>query len=201
MTKLIYLDTETTGLNPETCAITQLSGVIRVGDSTQEFDIFMRPHEGAEISQEALETQGRTLEEINAFPDPKEGYQRFVDYLGQHVDKFNKTDKFFLFGFNIQFDANIMRAWFKRNGDNYFGSWFWNPPIDVMSIAAMALMDRRPSLPNFKLSTVYKALYPEDTEITFHNSKDDIKATRRILRDIRIGWVKKEEATNAPRKN
>lgn len=201
MTKLIYIDTETTGLDPKVSAITQLSGVIRNGDAIEEFNFFMRPHPSAVVYKEALEVQGRTEEEVNAFPPDSIAYADFIALLERHCKKYDKQDKFFFIGFNAKFDADFIREWFLRNNDKYFGSWFWNPPIDVMTIAAFALMDRRQEMPNFKLKTVYEMLYPDDTEIKFHDAMDDIKATRRILRDLRIGWVKKEEAVNAPGKN
>lgn len=196
MTKIIYFDTETTGLDRDKCAITQLAGVIRVGDKEEEFNFFMAPHEGAEISEEALKTQGKTLEEVMAYPSPKIQYVNFCTLLGKYVEKFNKADKFFLFGWNVGYDADMVRAWFSRNGDKYFGSWFWTPPIDVMSIAAKALVTERPSLQNFKLETVYRHLFPNDGEIDFHDARADITATRKIARKIGVGIIPDKEAVS-----
>ena len=199
MTKIIYIDTETTGLDREKCAITQLAGVIRVGDQEEEFNFFMAPHEGAEISDEALFLQGKTLEEVMAYPSAKIQYVNFCTLLGKYVEKFDKQDKFFLFGWNVGYDADMVRAWFTRNGDKYFGSWFWTPPIDIMSIAAKALVQVRPSLPNFKLETVYRCLFPEDGKIEFHDARADIAATRKIARKIGVGIVPDKEPVGGAR--
>lgn len=197
MTKIIYIDTETTGLNREKCAITQLAGVIRVGDQEEEFNFFMAPHEGAEISDEALNTQGKTLDEVKAYPDQALQYAHFLTLLGKYVKKFDKQDKFILLGWNIGYDADIVRAWFTRNGDKFFGSWFWTPPIDIMSVAAMALVPVRPSLPNFRLETVYRFLFQNDGEIEFHDARADIAATRRIARVLGVTIVPVKESVNA----
>jgi DNA polymerase III subunit epsilon len=197
MTKIIYIDTETTGLDREKCAITQLAGVIRVGDQEEEFNFFMAPHEGAEISEEALQTQGKTLEEVKAYPDANVQYVAFCSLLAKYVNRFDKLDKFVLLGYNVGYDADMVRALFTRNGDNYFGSWFWTPPIDVMSIAAKALVAVRTTLPNFKLETVYRFLFPNEDKIEFHDAMADIAATRRIARVLNVSVIPEKEVANA----
>jgi DNA polymerase-3 subunit epsilon len=179
--KLIYIDTETTGLDPKKGAIIQLSGIIRTEDGiATSFDYRMAPFGNSEISNEALEIQRRTLEEVRAYPDQKKAYHEFVELLGRFCNKYDKQDKYFMFGYNVQFDAEFLRVWFDRNDDKYYGSWFWNPPIDVMSLAAMALMQERSSLPNFKLGTVAEHLLGPAPE-GLHDAMADVHLTRRIL--------------------
>lgn len=199
MVKIIYMDTETTGTDTKRCAITQIACVVRVGGVEESFSALMSPHDGAEISDEALVVQGRTREQIAAFPSPKIALVDFQRFLGKFVDKFDKNDKFFLFGYNVGFDADMVREWFIRNGDNYFGSWFWTPPIDVMSIAARALMEDRVKLPNFRLVTVAKHLFPGDPEVndesSYHDAMFDVRMTRKILKVLGVS-VSRQEAAN-----
>lgn len=179
MIKLIYVDTETTGLDQQNSAITQLAGIIRQGDLTEKFNITMRPHEGALITEEALNVQGRTLEEINSFQHPKDALAQFINILYKYVDKFDKFDKFFFLAYNAQFDSNMIRNLFLRFNDNYFGSWFWTPPIDIMSLAASKLIQVRHKMPNFKLATVYKEMFGKDIE-NAHDAMADIETAREI---------------------
>lgn len=179
MIKLIYIDTETTGLDQQNSAITQLAGIIRQDSLTEKFNITMRPHEGAIINEEAMAVQGRTLEEINSFQHPKDALAQFINILYKYVDKFDKHDKFFFLAYNAQFDSNMIRNLFLRLGDNYFGSWFWTPPIDIMSLAAAKLIQVRQKMPNFKLSTVYKEIIGKDIG-NAHDAMADVEAARDI---------------------
>ncbi|WP_442879800.1 exonuclease domain-containing protein, partial [Cetobacterium sp.] len=51
--KKLFIDTETTGTTSNS-AIVQIAGIITAGGVEKEFDIKMRPHEGADISPQAL---------------------------------------------------------------------------------------------------------------------------------------------------
>ena len=78
MKKVLYFDVETTGLDALRCSIVQLAGIIDVdGVEKERFNIFMRPFENSEISQEALKVIGKTKEEINSYGCPKKGYNKF----------------------------------------------------------------------------------------------------------------------------
>ena len=68
--KLLYLDKETTGLT-DNSAIVQIAGAIEVdGEVVEWFNIRCKPHVGADISENALQTLGLTLEELNKEQSP-----------------------------------------------------------------------------------------------------------------------------------
>jgi len=184
--KYFFFDTETTGLDPDRCAITQLAGVLFNGEKKEDINIFMRPFPGAQISAEALEVQGQTMSHLEILPDERDGFRGLLGILDKTVDKYNREDKIFIFGWNVGFDVQFLRALFNRNGNDFFGSYFFNPPIDVMSIAADRLQDVRTGLPNFKLQTVYDFLFPEKrgTENKFHDATVDAQATLDIYEKI-----------------
>ncbi len=56
--------------------------------------------------------------------------------------------------YNARFDAYHVRAWFDKNGDKFFGSWFFHPPIDVMRLAAVHVMRKRAGMSDFRLPIV-----------------------------------------------
>lgn len=181
--KIIYIDTETTGLNPKTCAIIQLSGIIVADGKQEEFNLFLRPHEGAEVAQDIMGRYGHPLEDVLQYPDQHTVYLSFTSLLSKYVDKFDRQDKFYFVGYNSSFDMDFMREWFARNDDVYFGSWFWFPSIDVMALAAFQLVGKRHLVPNMKLGTIYEYLFNEPLD-NAHDSLADIQATRRILNHI-----------------
>jgi DNA polymerase-3 subunit epsilon len=108
--------------------------------------------------------------------------------LAKYCDKFNKGDKFFLVGYNNKgFDNDFLRNFFKQNGDNYFGSWFWADSIDVMVLAANYLKDERHKLENFQLRTVAKYLDIKVDETKLHDAMYDIYLTRAIYEIVKNG--------------
>lgn len=180
--KLLFVDCETTGLNPDRNAIHQLSGLVVIdGVVKSEFNLNMQPHEGAEIVEEALKCSGTTAQMLSQYPPPYIVYQQFVTMLSHWVNKFDKTDKFFLIGYNnAGFDNQFLRAWFAKNGDKYFGSWFWSNCIDVMILATEYLAHQRHLMTDFKLKTVAAACGIAVEEERLHGAAYDIQLTKQI---------------------
>jgi DNA polymerase-3 subunit epsilon len=180
--KLLFFDLETTGVNPGKNGIHQISGEIVIDGNTKEtFDFKVQPNPKCIIEQEALDVAGVTKEQINAYPPMIDVYFKFTQMLARYIDKFNKTDKFFLAGYNnASFDNQFLRGFFLQNGDNYFGSWFWSNSIDVMVLASQYLMEQRPKMENFKLATVAKELGINIDETKLHDAQYDISLTKAI---------------------
>ena len=180
--KLIFLDVETTGTNCEKNAIHQLSGKIFVdGEFKEDFDFHIKPFEGAVIEKEALEVGGVTEEQIMAYPDQSVVYRQFENLLAKYVNRYDKTDKFHMVGYNCQaFDSKFVRKFFERNGNRFYGSWFWSVTLDVMVLAAAHLIDDRPSMSDFKLNTVAKHVGATIEEGKLHNSSYDVELTKII---------------------
>lgn len=182
--KLIYLDTETTGLDPEKCAIWQLSGKIEINKRiVDKFNIFMRPNPDQTINIAALEATKTTLDTIiKAELSQFEGYNKFMYILDNHINKYDTSDKFFMVGYNSHsFDSSFVRTFMKMHSNPYYGSYFWHPSIDVMLLAAYAAMKERSNLPNFKLGTVCKSLGIEFDEDEAHDALYDVSKTEEIF--------------------
>lgn len=183
--KFIFPDVETTGKRPvEKYGIIQLAGVVCHEDDdgrlieVVEFDYRMRPWPKDAVDPEALAISHQTLEQIAAYPDPKAVHARFVTFLGNQVSKFNPKDKLFFVGYNANFDLDYLRSWFVKAGDEHFGSWFWTPAVDVMSLAMQHLLAERPTMPNFQLGTVAAQLGVPLEQA--HDALHDARATKAI---------------------
>lgn len=112
-------------------------------------------------------------------------YRRFTSMLAKYVDKYNPKDKIYLCGFNsADFDNRFLRAWFKQNGDNYFGSLFYGEDLDVRIMAAQYLLKRRANMPNFKLMSVAGELGIDVDESRLHDALYDIELTRACYRIV-----------------
>lgn len=183
MSKLFFYDLETTGTNPGRHGIHQISGEIVIdGKSLETFDFKVQPNPKAQIEDAALEVGDVTREQIMAYPPMGQVYTQLVAMLGKYVNKFDKTDKFHLVGYNNRgFDDNFFRGFFLQNGDNFFGSWFWADSIDVLVLASTFLADRRAELPNFRLATVADFLGIDTTAGKLHDASFDIFVTKAVF--------------------
>lgn len=182
----MFFDLETTGVNPKRHSVHQIAGLIEIdGTVVEEFDIRTRPHPKAEITAEALSTCNVTEEEILAYDDMKVAYRKLINILERYIDKYNPKQKAYLVGYNNRFfDDVFLRRWFEQNGDNYFGSWFWNDTLDTLVLASQYLIGRRPSMPSFKLKRVALELGIEVDKTKLHDAYYDIYLTRQIYQIV-----------------
>ncbi len=184
--KLIFIDVETTGTNFWQHGIHQLSGCIEVnGEIKADFNYQIQPNPKAKIEPEALAVSGKTLEEVMAYRPMGEIYKEFTALLGKFISKYDKADKAWFVGYNsASFDMPFVRAWFKQNGDEYFGSWFHSVSIDCIVLAAQQLMAERRDMENFKLHTVARKLGISVDDTRLHDAAYDIEITRRIYQIV-----------------
>lgn len=181
--KLIYIDVETTGIPYPQSGLIQLAGAIEIDDNNPTFfQYHVQPFSADVIEEEALSINGITREAMASFYNPGKVYRDFTNLLGLYVDRYGRADKFHFIGYNAIFDSNHLRAWFEKNGDQYFGSWFYFPPIDVMGMAAVYLMSRRAGMKDFKLLTVARELGLKVDEARAHDARYDVEVTREMFR-------------------
>ena len=180
MKKVCWFDTETTGLNAYKNDVIQLACIIEIDKkevAKQEF--FMRPFDFDTIEPKALAVNGRTVEELKTFPNPKEALGDIQEFLGEYVDKYAKGDKFHPAGYNVSFDIDFLKNFWRKCGDTFFGSWFNYKAIDPMqflhSLDARGIL----SLSSYKLVDVCKFF---DIPLgNAHNALADIEATKKLM--------------------
>ena len=182
MNKIIFIDTETGGVNPEKSALTQLSGIIRIDKKdVEKFNFYIKPFENSEVNEKALEVQGRTLDELKTekYIEEKEVYKQFINLLDKYIDKYDKTDKFIVAGYNVRFDVDILKALFQRHGNNFLFSYLDSSMLDPLySIRLLQIAGILPVLENNKLETWCKHF---GIELKAHDSLEDIVATKKLI--------------------
>lgn len=135
MNKIIFIDTETGGVNAEKSALIQLSGIIEVnGVEKEKFNFYIKPFKNSEVNEKALEVQGRTLEELRTdkYIDESIIYKKFLEILDKYIDKYDKNDKFIVAGYNVKFDIDILKALFERNNNKFLFSYFNSSMLDPL---------------------------------------------------------------------
>ena len=133
--KVFWLDLETGGLEPKTNPILQLGCIIEIdGRRIWERKLICRGFDGCEIHPKALEVNGLDSKKVKQWPSEDELYKSLLEILHKFVNRYDKTDKFVIGGYNVSFDVGFLREMFKRQGDPYFGAWFAFQFIDPSSI-------------------------------------------------------------------
>lgn len=186
--KKIYWDVETGGLNSSKDPILQFAAIVEINDiEVERVNWFILPDSGWETcAKEALEINNMEniyKENPSKFISQRQFYKDLIKFLSNYINKFDTKDKFYMVGYNSHaFDAQFLRTLFTKNGNKFFGSYFWNPNIDVMLIAMGACIGQRDKLPNFKLGTVAKSLGIELDEERLHNGIYDVEVTRDMFK-------------------
>jgi len=221
MRKRVYIDVETTGLNPKTNSIWQIAGAVELyGEVVEKFNFRVRPILGKEITLGAFEGKGyrqpmldeiegyhqlTTDEEkllaitqyINTFPYPVAIHAGLLQTLEKYIGKYDPKDKAHLTAYNARFDSDFLRQWFYDLNDKYYGSWFFTVPLDVLQLATWHFEDVRAQLPNMKQVTVAQTLGIAVDESRLHDALYDVEIAQLIVRTITaINVAEKEGGAN-----
>lgn len=159
MRKEMFIDIETSGLDPQKDSIVQLALIYR---------------EGSKI----VDTQDLKGSNI---------YERFTVILDGLVDKYNKEDKIYFIAYNAGFDNSFIREMFLRNKNNYFGSYFFSPHIDVMQLAAFKFMRKNERPASFKLGDVCRYFNMKVSDDKLHDGMYDITLTKNLYNKL-VKW-------------
>lgn len=176
----VFVDVETSGLDPKTCSIVQLGYIItQDGNEVESGSFKLKPFFGEPLSEIAKEKTDLTDEEVANYPDQSIAYKEFINILNKYIPIGDYANKGFFTGYNASFDMDFCRQWFIRNGNNLFGYYFHYPYLDVMSLAALSLIPERYKMRNFQLVTVYQKVTGK-TLFNAHDALADIRATKEI---------------------
>jgi DNA polymerase III alpha subunit (gram-positive type) len=115
---LVFLDTETTGLDPKDNRIIQCYAKIpKLGVS---INLEMHPGDG-EIEDEALAVNGLTREELLSRDlTQKQGAIQLAQWIYDHLGKRAEV-----VCHNAPFDKPMVEHWFKREGLNFAKTFYW----------------------------------------------------------------------------
>mgnify|MGYP001588688227 CR=1 FL=1 len=184
--KLCFIDTETTGLCAHKNNIFQLSAKILTPDAGEildEINLKFRPHSLEHYSVGAMETTGVTLDDWKSYPlSSEDAFKQFSEWVAKHVNRYEKKDKLQFVAYNALFDSDFVRQWYEKNGDNYYGAFFFHPPICVMQAAAWFTQRVRGVFPNFTLGTICKCAELGWDDEQAHDADYDVVKTIELFR-------------------
>ena len=177
--KIFWYDLETSGLEEDKHAILSLSGIIEIdGRIVDKIDLTMKPFKDDLISQEALDINGFTMEQIKTFEHPEIAFRRLIKFLSKHINRYDKKDKLTLAGYNIvKFDIPFLEQLFLKCNDVYFGSWVNGEPLDVYQFVLIMKKLGVVTSDSTKLEVIAQDL---NISLKAHDASSDILATREI---------------------
>lgn len=170
MKKTIWLDLETTGLNPNENGIVQIAILVEEdGDIVDKFESKMNPGK-VEFSQYALDVNKLTKEEIKKYPSQKDVVKNLITFLDKHKIK----DKLTVAGYNVKFDIKFLSKIITFT--NYF-HWY---DLDVFALLKVA---RQQELYDGGMKLVEACEYYK-IKHDAHEAMSDIKATRKLYKKL-----------------
>lgn len=177
MKKLLWIDTETTGLSSKKNGIIEIAGIIDIdGKNEKEFLLRMNPV-NREINPGALGINGFTRERIKTLKPWTLVYIDFISGLTKEFHRFGKDQKFILAGQNIAFDNRMVVGWAEEcNALEYYENLVNTDKrtfIDTQKISKDFS-----GLEDHKLGTICKR-FGVDLKGA-HTALGDIKATREV---------------------
>lgn len=175
MKAYLYLDVETTGLNPSINDIVQLACIPVIdGVEQKSFNQFCQPLNWSAIEQEAVKVHGITEEMMRGYQSQSQLLKNLVDYLKSFGTKFT------IAGYNCNFDKSFIGAAFSKNGLGSDYPKYFNNDIRDVYVRARAIKSK---LKSTKLKLVNLA-EEFGIEIKAHDALSDIIATIKVDRKI-----------------
>ena len=171
----VVFDTETTGLDSNVEALTEIGAVyVENGkiNPDKSFCTFVNP--GKPIPQKVVELTGINDSMVADAPTPAEAIRQFKEFCGDNI--------------LVAHNANSFDMLFIRKAGNKAGVDFSNTYIDTLPMA-QALF---PGLHNYKLDTINKHL--EIQPFNHHRAVDDAMALARIF-EVMLSDLKEKDMT------
>jgi len=178
--KVLWLDTETTGVDHRANAPIQIAALATIGyEEVGQFEALFQPWKGAAIEDQALAVNKRTREEIETFMSARDGWKIFAAFMGGFVNKFDKADKFWLMGYNVGFDLDMLRTLAEKCGEKYLMSYIYWPPLCVAQQIAAKYPRQWAAMPSRKLGAVCEAFGVELGDAA-HDAMADVRAVKKL---------------------
>ena len=205
MNKILFIDTLTTGLHHERCAIYQIGGIICQENEEQivekvRFSLAVKPFDGARINENSLAIGSVTRGVLLTYPKQEDAFKTFYNIITDHITVERSDDKIYIAGFNTAgFDVPFISNWFRRNDSTRFRDCFYVQTIDLMCLAALVLKNERFSMQSFQLGAVASRLgispIVGDRYSCLDNAETSLEMYKELCRRMRVNDFTSHEKT------
>jgi DNA polymerase III epsilon subunit-like protein len=183
--KLLYLDCETGGLNPNVNPILDLTMMAEVdGACSVAFKTKIFPFKGSVIDPKALLCNGLEIPEwpSDEWLSEDKAHTAMRQYLESFVDKYEVSDKLVPVAYNGGFDLSFLSKLFERRKDKFIGGLIdRNRLIDPLAQIRWLLFTGQLALPTgHKLTLSAMAEYFNIPVLKAHDSLSDVMTLRAL---------------------
>lgn len=191
--KILWLDTETTGLYAGTHGLREIGYIIEIdGIDVERGVLFIDPrtyNREVIIDPYALEISGKTIDCFNHYDDSKFSYDRFLSAIQDNIDVDDKNDRFVIAGYNVGFDIGFIKDWFKDIGSDsvQFKDLFHYKSLDVFALVFSLRVLGKIGTENDKLETICNHF---GISIDAHDALSDIVATKQLFEKLNTEFIK-----------
>lgn len=183
MKKVLWLDTETTGLDCRKHGLREVGFIIEIDGVEVDKGVFkINPFtyttKDVEIDDYALEISGVSIEDLESYDSASYCFKELMHKLVKYVNVNDKNDYFVIAGYFVAFDIGFIKEWFKEMGlQDSYKDLFHYKSLDVFSIVFALRHLGLNSAENDKLETMCNYF---GIEIEAHNALSDIEATKKL---------------------
>lgn len=159
----LFTSIKTTGTIPWKHGITEIAILVESnGKVIDQMYTKMNPGD-VEFDPKALTINNEKTEDIQKYIPQEFAFKHIEEILKKH---YSQNEKFMIVAYNAPFVYDFILNMFKRYGvtvnesgeqHNRFFDYFYSPALDVMQLANIAMLDIRPTIPDFKFNTICAA--------------------------------------------
>lgn len=159
----LFTSIKTTGTIPWKHGIIEIAILVENnGKVIDQMYTKMNPGD-VEFDPKALTINNEKIEDIQKYIPQEFAFKHVEEILKKY---YSQNEKFMIVAYNAPFVYDFILNMFKRYGvtvnesgeqHNRFFDYFYSPALDVMQLANIAMLDIRPTIPNFKFNTICTA--------------------------------------------
>lgn len=185
--KVLWCDTETTGIKPEDSGAFQIAMLYKHGADKRKVWkrlFFLNPideEKGILCHESAAQVHGCTKEQIEAFGKAENVMPKIAEFLNLYCRNFSEDgefEKLYFAGYKCSFDWSHLDALFERYTNYRMTDFFETKTLDVFDQVKRATDMGVINTANQKLGTVCKSLNVPLKNA--HDAMGDIMATRNL---------------------
>lgn len=189
MRRLLWIDTETTGLDPIDNGIIQLAMLVEnsQGKVVDKLNIRFKPFEGCKYDDVALKINKKTIVEISEYMSEEKAFIKIIAFLEKNFFE-GRNLRFSVAGYNTPFDISFIKQLFLRNTKIRYDHFFNHYDVDIYAL--VKVLDLKGTLDNKickKLGAICNTMGVELKDA--HDALRDIKATRKLNKKIRKKFI------------